>query len=218
MSPTASFKPSVEAYLAIADILRPNPEYSIQHIATVDQLHELWTIDDDAYGDCSIPFPVFRDWWERYPVGNTIVLSDNVIAASFGLWPISEGTATSFIEGRIKESDIEPVSLEECDQQPQRYWYASGVVLRLPYRNTVKANPIKPLLSTALSLWIGSDRISYSTQVLALSYSLEGKNMLNRFGFGRIREGQHLPDNCDLYALHLGCEREAQNWLKMRNL
>lgn len=212
------FSPSTQAYLALAELTLPEPSYRIQHVTSVQQLRQLWEIDAIAYEECSLPFETFRSWWEHYPVGNTIIMQEDEIIASVGLWPLSSKMSADFIAGQIKESDLIPVSLDECEECSQRFWYASGIVLKPELRNTTKQNPLKPLLKAALSLWVDSERVAYPTQLLALCYSQEGQRMLERFNFLKIRDGSQMPDTCDLYSFQAGSDREIHSLLRSRNL
>ncbi|XGW00777.1 MAG: hypothetical protein ACAF41_34325 (plasmid) [Leptolyngbya sp. BL-A-14] len=210
--------PSVSAYQELVELTRPCMKMRVQYVESLERLQELFSIDADAYQDCSLTFEQFQGWWTRYNQGSTIVLCDNQIIASIGLWAITDEQFEAFIEGQIPEHDLLPVTLEECDQTPQRNWYASGIVLKKPLRGNVKTNPIKLLLERGVGGWIDSGHVSYPMRVVALSEFQEGENLLTRFNFMKVRSGEHMPDKCDLYALQLTSQDDAELLMKARNL
>lgn len=210
--------PSITAYRELTELTQPCAKMRVQHVESVEQLRELWAIDADAYGDCSITFECFQGWWERYPQGNTVVVSDSKIIASIGLWALTTEQADAFIEGEIAESALLPVTLNECQMVPQRNWYASGIVLKKPLRGNLKTNPIRLLLGSGVGDWVDSGHVAYPMRVLALAEYTEGENLLTRFNFMKIRSGSHLPDKCDLYSLQLHSQEETEQILRSRNL
>jgi hypothetical protein len=210
--------PSIVAYRELTELTQPCSKLKSQYIESADQLRELWMIDADAYGDCSISFECFLNWWERYPYGNSVIFCDGTVIASIGLWPISAQQATAFIEGEIPEAQLVPLTLQDCQKEPQHNWYASGIVLKNPLRGNLKNNPIKMLLERGVGEWFDSGHIAYPMRLLALAEYTEGENLLTRFNFMQIRTRNHMPDKCDLYSLQINTEEEAAHILKARNL
>jgi len=208
----------LQTYGELSTLLDPTPKLQVRAIQTLDELRQLHTIDADAYQDCSISFESFQRWWTRYPSGNTVVFLGNEIIASIGLWPISPQQSDAFIEGEIQESDFEPMPQEECEDNPQHNWYASGIVLKKHLRGNLKNNPIKMLLERAIGEWFDSRRVAYPLRVLALAEYIEGENLLNRFNFMKIRDKANLPDGCDIYEVQVRSEDEVKNLLKSRHV
>lgn len=210
--------PCVEALEGLDNFWQPAPRIEVRSIQTIDELRQLHQIDADAYQECSISFDLFQLWWEQYPDGNTVVFSDGQIIASLGLYPISEHQSDGFINGEIRESDLIPVSIEECEACPQRFWYASGIVLKSHLRGTVENNPIIVMVKTALWRWFESQRVDYPLRVLALSEYNEGENILKRFRFVKLRDQDSVLDKCDLYSAQFQEEEEIEEILKIRHL
>lgn len=213
-------KPSVVAYQELATLIEPNPRLKpAQPLRKIEHLRRLWAIDADAYQECSITFECFRHWWQRYPLGNTVILSeDEEIVASIGIWAIEPSQFSAFTTGQLREQELLPVRLSQCQKSPQNHWYVSGVVLAKDYRGRIKRNPLLQLLRTALGDWVGSDHVKFPLQVVALGEYEEGDNLLQRFGFSKLAEREQMPDGCHLYSLTIESEDQAENILKSRNL
>lgn len=195
-----------------------SPLLSVSCVESLDRLRELWLIDQEAYGDCSIAFKIFEQWWRRYRFGSINLLCDNQIIASLGLWPLPEQVAIDFASGRIAERDLLPMPLEECERSPQQHWYASGIVVVSSLRRRLKTNPLKPLLQRGLNHWASSGHISYPMSMIALAEYPAGQNILRRIGFSQERSSNELPDGCPLYRINLASEEEMRSLLKARRL
>ena len=213
-----------ETYTTVLELLELDlVDYSIQNVSTLAQLKDLWQLDMQAYQDCTIPFKTFKQWWSRYPLGSKVYLENNAILAAIGLYPIESTMAVAFMHGEISETDLVPVRLKDCVRTPQQYWYASGILLNNtlldadPHRR-LRSHPVKPLLKTALQLWLGSGHVAYPATLFALGLSLEGTNMLRRFGFTESRSAADLPDHCSLYTLTLTSRQQVLNVLEGRAL
>jgi hypothetical protein len=100
----------------------------MQPVESLQRLEELFVIDQDAYQECSLSFERFKQWWELYPFGSRVLLANDQIQASIGIYPIAAEMAISFQNGEIHESVLQPVSVQECQESPQSFWYASGIV------------------------------------------------------------------------------------------
>lgn len=220
--------PSIVAYQELAQLIRRSPRFETPR--SVDSIHELralWEIDADAYQECSISFECFRQWWQRYPKGNTVIFDGDRIIASVGLWPLSSEQYEAFTAGQIAESELQPVPLSQCERyttrdsahyQGQHYWYASGIVLAKEYRGRLKNNPLLTLLEHAIPMWIESNHVTFPLHIAALGEYVDGNNLLEGFGFGREKDSSEMPDKCHLYTLSLESEDEAAQILQARNL
>jgi hypothetical protein len=215
---TKSTSACIEALRELETLIQSSPKLEVRPLNSLDELRKLHEIDADAYQECSISFDCFRGWWERYPSGITAVFSGDELVASIGLWAISPEQSQAFIDGQIREADINPVTTEECERQAQSHWYASGIVLRKHLRGTVKTNPIKLMLEAAIGGWFDTQMVAYPLRILALGEYLEGQNILSRFNFMKIRDRSNLPDGCDMYCLQANTEEEIERILRSRHL
>ena len=166
-------------YAAVSDFLNLNPvDYSIQNVENIEQLKQLWKLDMQAYHDCTITFPTFKKWWSCYPFGSKVYLENGEIVASIGLYPIEEGMAKAFRAGHISETDLVPLRLKECQRTPQKFWYASGILLNDALLKTdphrmLRNHPVKPLLQNGLQLWLASGHVDYPATLFALGLSTD---------------------------------------------
>jgi hypothetical protein len=214
LSPTGN--PCILAYEGLAQIIHPPlpVEFTTGKVTKLSKLRELWAIDDEAYQDCSLPFPRFQSWWQRYPLGNTVISTDDQIVASIGIWPLDKDQFEAFTEGKIPEADLNPVPLSRCEGTAQPLWYISGIVIRNEYRLQIGAepgrNPLTRLLRAGIRRWLESGHVAYPLQVAALAEYVKGEELLTLFGFKAVKEGAEMPDGCHLYALTIASEEEAQ--------
>ena len=213
-----------ETYAAVHELLDLNlVDYSIQNVATIEQLKELWRLDMQAYQNCTIPFKTFKQWWSHYPFGSKVYLENNAILAAIGFYPIEVTMALAFMNGELPETDLVPVRLRDCLRTPQHYWYASGILLNNtlldadPHRR-LRDHPVKPLLKNALHLWLGSGHMEFPAKLFALGLTPEGTNMLCRFGFSETRSAEAMPDHCGLYDLTLTSTEQVLKVLAGRSL
>lgn len=190
--------------------LSSQTNYTIDFIATREQLQELWELDADAYDECSIGFEIFQSWWMAYPRGLTTVCSEKKLVGAMGIWPISPEQYQEFVSGRIREEELIPVSEAVCSIQPQSHWYFSGSVIK-PEIRRLKSRPIKLLLEAAVGYWCSSGHIAYPVFSCALGYSLEGRRMLNRCKFRLTHAASIMPDNCPLYQFSANSQQEIIN-------
>lgn len=209
--------PHVSACEQLAEILSgQRSELCIQTLSTLEQLRQLWEIDKAAYAECSLEFDEFAEWWHRYPLGSQCLMDGDRILASLGLYPLSEAQATDFYEGRIPESDLLPVTLAECEDNPQHYWYASGVVVIEGLRGW--GSPLKTLLQYALPLWGNSGHVAYPLHIYSVAEYEIGAKILSYLGFSQQRSAAEMPDGCALYAIEVVSPQQELTLLKRKGL
>ncbi len=173
--------------------------YVVRNIADEAELKELWEIDNEGYGDASIPFDTFIEWWRAYPSGLFALFEGSAIVGGFGLWPLRRTVFKEFAEGKRRERDIKARSLERNQGRTSlRNWYVSGIVLKTRFRKT---KAIKMLLSGALSAWLKRIKNEQTLSICALAYSREGEAMLKRFGFHKYKDVTETVDRYPIYAL-----------------
>jgi hypothetical protein len=194
------------------------PKYSVRQIQTTEELEKLWKIDMEAYQDASITLDEFYSWWDKYEFGlKALFLGDKVIGA-FGLWPLSSKMSRQFKEGEVCEGDLRPTELIETDSRKTRYWYVSGIVLRPEFRKPSKTNPIVTLLTIGLNIWMESGHLDFPVEVSAIAYSIQGKRLLERFGFIKIRDLCSDTNPYPLYCLKARSKHDLANILRKRGI
>jgi hypothetical protein len=184
-------------------------------IETEAELLELWEIDKEAYGDCSLEFQPFLDWWSRYPYGSRNLVFEGQIIASIGIYPLYKEQAEAFATGKIRESELMPVTLKDCEEFGADHWYCSGIVIAEPFQNK---GVLKTLLQLGIGAWETTGHIDYPLTLHGLAEYPIGEKLLSKFGFSKQKVGAEMPDGCDLYGVqiasseHLEAMREARGF------
>ncbi len=210
-------KRAIATLNSFLDDLDHEPHFVVRHIASSEELRELWLIDEAAYGDDAISLSAFYQWWECFESGLKAVFSEGRVVGAFGIWPLAEEQAEAFCLGQIKEVELMPLKRSECWEQPCPLWYVSGIVLDPALRHG-GARAIHPLLVIGINLWLESFLVSYPLRVLAVASSTEGERMLERFAFVRIREANQMMDGHPLYILRASSRGDLTMLLKKRGL
>ncbi len=211
-----NLSPHVAACEQLLKVLEPKSEIVVETIDTLERLEELWRIDSEAYGNCSLTLEEFSAWWRRYEFGSRNLISQGRIAASIGIYPLYPEQALLFSTGQMEESDLTPVTLTECEQCPVSDWYFSGIVVRNDLRGW--GSPLPMLLKLGIGYWLASGHVAYPLSAWAIAEYSAGARLLNFLGFSKFKDGSLLPDGYDLYRLHLACEREALTVFRTRGL
>lgn len=66
-------------------------------------------IDRAAYGETSISFERFLDWWSAFPRGSQALFFGERILGALGLWPLSDAGAGALKAGRVKQAEVRGV-------------------------------------------------------------------------------------------------------------
>lgn len=189
-----------------------NPNFRIENIVEIDRLHELWMIDQQMYPDCKLTFEEFSSWWNHYDLGSKVLLQDDRIVSSIGIYPMDINQAWSFQQGLIAEGSLVPPSVAQCAEDPISNWYFSGIFV-VPEMQGWNS-PAKRMLRTGISVWLDSGHIAYPASLLALASSESGRDWLTFFGFEKIKDGAELPDRLDLYQLQARSPKQLQTLLR----
>jgi len=59
----------------------------VGHIRSGGELHDLWAIDSEAYGEASITYEKFEDWWRSYPSGLRAIFFRTRVMGAIGICP-----------------------------------------------------------------------------------------------------------------------------------
>lgn len=205
--------PCVAACQELLAFLEPLNVLSSGRIETEAELQELWQIDKAAYGDCSLDFGRFLDWWRCYPYGSKVLFAQGRIVASIGVYPLHKEQAEAFMAGSIPESALVPVPVEECEAHPVHHWYCSGIVVVPELQNR---GLLRSLLKLGLGSWQLSGHVGYPLKVLGLAEYNIGEKLLQKHGFVKHKNGAELPDHCDLYIAEFNSFDECLQLLKRR--
>lgn len=183
----------------------------IDLVGTEAKLKQLWKIDNTQYPDANISFDAFSAWWRRYDLGLRVAVSkDGVITGGVGIWALAEADIRGLISGRLAENSLLPLTADELEQQPSQFWYFSGI-----FASPLKSlnSPLRALLKTGVGSWCNSHHVRYPLYTYALGFSLDGIELLNRFGFEQIKSAAETADNMPLYVRTFASPAELRGLL-----
>jgi hypothetical protein len=217
-SPTVLDNP---AFIAIREAVRNfcqdglHEHLRVAHIRSPAELEDLWEIDNAAYGEASITYEKFRDWWLSYPSGLHALFFRTRVMGAIGIWPLSTRCAELLATGRLKESQLNGRTMRTFVHTPTQFWYISGIVLRSELRG---GRAITILLSHGIGSWLASAHIHFPCRLLALAYSEQGQALLEGFDFFKLQNAKAMPDRVPLFALQVSDREQLLSSLKSRGL
>jgi hypothetical protein len=199
---------------SVLDLLsHSEPRFSLETAENLDRLHQLWLIDQAAYGELSLTFEAFQQWWLRYSAGSLLLIDNfDMIAGSLGIYPLSESDYSDLTSGVKPESQISPMLYDECDLFGSQRWYASGIVLDSAFRGSPFV--LKQLLKTGLSAWLDSGHVRFPVKICSIAEYEVGAKTLRFLGFEKIADGCNCPDGFDIYQLELNTAQAGFNLLR----
>lgn len=187
----------------------------VGQVWSLGELEDLWTVDNEAYGDKSIAYDKFKDWWLSFPIGLHALFFRSRVMGAIGIWPLSARCATLLQTARLKESEISGRRMRAFNTAPARFWYVSGIVLR---PELIGSRAIRILLSHGVGSWLSEANIQFPGELLALAYSQQGQALLEGFNFFKIQNGGTMPDRVPLFGLRLESKQLFVSSLKERGL
>jgi hypothetical protein len=216
MSPVVTtHTPHTAACEELIQMMTPVGAVYAETIESEKDLIDLWEIDKQAYGDCSLAYEPFLEWWTRYPYGSRNLVFGGTVIASIGIYPLYQEQAEAFASGLIKESDLLPSLLSDCEMMGADHWYCSGIVIAQEFQHK---GLLKTLLSLGIGAWEATGHIKFPMTLYGLAEYEIGEKLLRKFGFSKAKEGSGMPDGCDLYKAeiasheHLETMREARGF------
>jgi hypothetical protein len=179
------------------------------------ELEDLWAIDSAAYGEASITYERFQDWWSSFPLGLRALFFQNRVMGAIGIWPLSNQCSRLLKAAKLKESQLIGRTMRKYLASPSRFWYVSGIVLR---PQLIGSRAIRVLLSQGMGSWLESRKIDFPCELLALAYSAPGQALLEGFNFFRIQNATAMPDHVPLFGLELENREQLVSLLKGKGL
>ena len=187
----------------------------VGHIRSSAELEDLWAIDKEAYGEASITYERFKDWWQSFPSGLHALFFRTRVMGAIGIWPLSTRCAGLLTTARLKESQLTGRTMHTFVNAPAHFWYISGIVLR---PELIGGRAIKILLSHGIGSWLASAQIRFPCELLALAYSDQGQALLEGFNFFKLQNANAMPDNAALFALQVSDRGHLLSSLKAKGL
>jgi hypothetical protein len=209
------------AFIAIREAVRNfcqdgvHEHLHVRHIQSTAELEDLWEIDNAAYGQASITYEKFKNWWLSFPSGLYALFFRTRVMGAIGIWPLSGRCAELFASGELKESEINGRTMRTFLHSAGQFWYISGIVLRSELRG---GRAITILLSQCIGSWLATAHVRFPCQLLALAYSEQGESLLEGFDFFKLRNAKTMPDGVPLFALKVSARDKLLSSLKSRGL
>jgi hypothetical protein len=179
------------------------------------ELEDLWAIDSAAYGEASISYEKFQDWWSSFPLGLRALFFRNRVMGGIGIWPLSNRCTRLLKAAQLKESQLIGRTMRSYLDSPARFWYVSGIVLR---PQLIGSRAIRVLLSQGMGSWLKAPNIEFPGELLALAYSAQGQALLEGFNFFRIQNAAAMPDHVPLFGLELDTREQFVSLLRAKGL
>ena len=206
------------ARFAIEHALRhfcDDPQLRVGQIRSNAELEDLWAIDNEAYGEASISYETFREWWRSFSPGLQALFFRNCVMGAIGIWPLSDRCARLFAAGCLKESALAGRTMHAFLDVPAHHWYMSGIVLR---PELIGGRAVRVLLSHGLKSLLASVQIDFPCQLLALAHSRQGQALLEGFNFFKLQNASAMPDKVPLFSLQVPDRDHLVASLKARGL
>jgi hypothetical protein len=217
-SPTGLDNP---AFIAIREAVRNfcqdgiHEHLHVRYVRSTAELEDLWEIDNAAYGEASITYEKFQDWWFSYPSGLHALFFRTRVMGAIGIWPLSARSAELFTTGRLKESQLNGRAMRPFINDSTQFWYISGIVLRSELRG---GRAIKILLSRGIGCWLARAHIHFPCDLLALAYSEQGQALLEGFDFFKLQNAKAMPDGVPLFALKVSDREQLLSSLNSKGV
>ncbi len=217
-SPTVLDNP---AFIAIREAVRNfcqdgiHEHLQVRYVRSTAELEDLWEIDNAAYGEASITYEKFQDWWFSYPSGLHALFFRTRVMGAIGIWPLSTRSAELFTTGRLKESQLNGRAMRPFINASTQFWYISGIVLRSELRG---GRAIKILLSRGIGCWLATAHIHFPCDLLALAYSEQGQALLEGFDFFKLQNAKAMPDGVPLFTLQVSDREQLLSSLNAKGV
>jgi GNAT superfamily N-acetyltransferase len=165
---------------------------SFRPIIGEKDLEAVYRADVAAYAEEALPKARIAEWLAKYPDGALIAWDNDRVAASIGVWPLTEAAYRGLIDGTLHEADIQPEKFPVVTKEsPCAYWTLAAVYVHPDYRGS---DLLPELMARRFRHLAQSGHASERTHLLGLALSAGGERVLARLGFkpsGHVRE--HLP-------------------------
>lgn len=166
---------------------------NIKYFAEFEQVDNIY---QECFGEDSVPSAVQQDWWKKFPNGIIGLLLNETIIGGMSYWPLNKKVFDDLSNGKIKEKEITSQSI---DIVRSKGIYISEIAILPTFR---KKNYAVRLLHQFIEERNGLKVSNKLLPVLALAYSKEGKNILQKMGFILLKSSHEMPDKQDLYLLN----------------
>jgi hypothetical protein len=173
---------------------------SVRNIVTIAEFERLDALYHSCFGASSVPTEVLKSWWNAQPKGLIGLFKEDELIGGVSMWSMDEDTFHKIKNGAIKEQEILATNL---DNHSYDKYYASEIAIKSEERNIFHL--FKLLQGSMEQL---KETSSYPASILALGYSPQGINILEKFGFTQQLNANETPDNLPLFRLTINSKDE----------
>lgn len=171
-------KPTRVHIKKLHSMMKQDRELRFRTIPDKETLKRLWKLDQQAYGEYSIDFETFIEWWKQYPSGILIMTRGSKILGSIGIWPLTEECFEEIKELRKNEKNIRAHDIvTQAEAFKCKTWYISGIMLNTPEQS------FHLLIAHALHDWSKITSNKGIFKFLALAYTREDQDLLELLEF-----------------------------------
>lgn len=131
------------------------------------------------------------EWWECYPRGNFLAVYGTKVIGGMDIWPLKRGAFDDLCAGKTDESGLGPkeFALRSTAGSKQSYWYVGAISMEVQLFRSWRAELVARLIVNAVRAWLAKAPL-FPAHFVALAWTVNGKNLLERNGFQRLRRSK----------------------------
>lgn len=167
--------------------LNIHPIHSLPEFQALDGLYQ------ECFGSASVPTNILAAWWSVFPGGLWGWYDDSDVVGGLSFWPLKEEAYGRFLTGQLREKEFTPQDFEL--QNPQHF-YLSEIALRQDYRGFGVSHHMMMHYFTQVGHLTRRRPLTH----LALGYSVEGRRVLEKYGYELLHPAELMPDRQGLYG------------------
>jgi hypothetical protein len=178
-------------------------KYKIQYSSS-ELLMEACEMTKPYYQHEYVPGSIAEQWRLKNPKAFvSIINSDGVQCASFGVLVLKDSFMDLFIGGQVSDTQLREENICGCHESVNtRRVYISGVVVRDPTKfcGRKRAYVLVWAMLTYLKALYG---VQPSLSLFAVAVTPESERLMLKLGFQMISSGSNRVDKCNLYKFEL---------------
>ena len=142
-------------------------------------------MEKEVFGEEALPLEQLKKWWDVYRNGVSLMIQNEHIIGSMGIWPLQEDAFYKILEFKIKEKDhLENAIINRNKlKKNHRFWYFASIILHDDYR---KKGFSKFFISYILNKWINNAELANNLHLGSIAFTEEGGIILEKLHFERL--------------------------------
>lgn len=173
-------------------------DFIIRELVSAYEFDRLDDLYQQCFGASSVPTDIQKDWWLHYRRGIIGVFLHEQLIGGLSYWPINEQTYFRLGEGILREREI---ASSDFDLSCPTYIYISEIAIMKDFRGKHYADLLLESFFVSVNEYVEQRKL---LTLCAFAYSAAGASILTKYGFKKIADAQHTPDQLDFYVLRLG--------------